>query len=282
MEYSERVVMKFGGAALRDLAHLKKSCDIIESKAKAGVEVIIVASAMGKTTDFLLSQAKEIMKNPPKRELDMLLSAGERMSMALVSMELEARGLRAQSFTGSQAGVITTDCHLDAKILDVKPFRIIESLQKGIIPVIAGFQGVSTHKEITTLGRGGSDTTAVALAIALKASVVEFYKDVPGVFTQDPKVNQNATCIEELDYEEAYKVIAAAEKKLIHPRAILLAQKNFIPLFVQSFEKENLPQNQNGSWIRNKLVQKSLKLIFESDEELCSNYSLNLTHSYPG
>ncbi len=269
------IVMKFGGAALQDIAHLKRSCDIIEKRAQTGSKLVVIVSAMGKTTDYLLNLASEVSSAAPKRELDMLLSAGERISMALVSMELQSRGLVAHSFTGSQAGIITDDCHSDAQIVDVKPFRILEDLQKGSIPIIAGFQGVSLSKEITTLGRGGSDTTACAMGVALKAGWVEFYKDVPGVFSNDPKVDPEAICYDELDYDQAFAIVQHSSKKLLHPRALIMAKKNKLPLFIQSFQKESLPQNRNGSWIKTTAPKHFLDPIYEVYDKECLNYSQN-------
>lgn len=272
-------VMKFGGAALQDIDHLKKSCDFIEQKAKMGIQVVVVASAMGDTTNYLLSLANQVTSNPQKRELDMLLSAGERMSMALLTMELQSRGILACSFTGSQAGIITNEDHTDAKIIAVKPFRIMECIEQKVIPVIAGFQGVSTKKEITTLGRGGSDTTAVAMAVALQAEVVEFYKDVPGVFSNDPKVDAQATLHAFLAYDEALEIIQRSKKKLLHERALVMAKKNGIPLFVQSFKKESLPQNLLGSWIKEKFDTHPTSFIYELEERVCSNFSQDMNQS---
>lgn len=272
------IVMKFGGAALQDLHHLKKSCDLIEKKIQLGFKVVVVVSAMGKTTDFFLNQAKQIHESPPTRELDMLLSAGERISMALVSMEMQSRGYSAFSFTGSQAGIITNQHHSDAKIINVTPYRIEECIQNNSLPILAGFQGVSVMKEITTLGRGGSDTTAVAIGAALKASVVEFYKDVPGVYSTDPKVDKNAVLYDDLSYDQAFKIIESSEKKLLHPRALHLAKLNQLPLFIQSFEKENLPQNRLGSWIREKFRNPISRPVYEGEKESCSNYSQNQTY----
>lgn len=193
---------------------------------------------MGKMTDDLLSLSSQIMAKPPKREQDMLISVGERISMSLLAMVLLRNGHDAISFTGSQAGIITCARHTDAKILNVKPKRVIPHLEAGKIVIIAGFQGVSSLGEVTTLGRGGSDTTAVALAIAFKADIVEFYKDVTGIYTSDPKTDSNAEYLPSLTYQEALLIIEKSKRKVIHPRAIKLALKNNIPLFVGSFEKE--------------------------------------------
>ena len=183
----EPVVMKFGGAALKDASAIERCCDWIATRYLESPYLLVVVSAMGQTTDSLLKLALEMNQNPPKRELDMLLSAGERISMALVAIGLEKRGIEAISFTGSQTGIVTTEEHSDAEIVEIKPFRILPHLEKKRVVIIAGFQGVSREKEITTLGRGGSDTTAVAMGVALNAKVVEFYKDVEGVYQEDPK-----------------------------------------------------------------------------------------------
>jgi aspartate kinase len=188
-------------------------------------------------------------------------------------MELQARGYSAFSFTGSQAGIITDNQHTDAKIINVTPYRIEECIQSNSLPIIAGFQGVSLTKEITTLGRGGSDTTAVAMGAALGASVVEFYKDVPGVYSNDPKVDKNAILHKDLSYDNALKIIESAEKKLLHPRALHLARLNQLPLFIQSFEKENLPQNRLGSWIREMFRNSISQPVYEVEKESCSSYS---------
>lgn len=232
------VILKFGGAALRDLGQFQKVADIIVRKKDLYDGVIVVVSAMGKMTDELLGLARQISENPPKREQDMLISVGERISMTLLAMVLSQRGYQAISFTGSQAGIITCGRHSDARVLDVKPKRILPHLNAGKIVIVAGFQGVSEQGEITTLGRGGSDTTAVALAIALKSELVEFYKDVDGIFTNDPKKDPLAERLSKLTYGEALAVIEKAERKVLHPRAVQLAAKNGIPLFIGSFEKE--------------------------------------------
>jgi len=228
----ESIVLKFGGAALRDLAQFQKVAAIIIEKKTIYDRIVVVVSAMGTMTDELLAMAHQIMVDPPKREQDMLISVGERISMALLAMALFKEGYQAISFTGSQAGIITSTEHSDARVLEVKPKRILSHLERGEIVIVAGFQGVSFDGEITTLGRGGSDTTAVALAVALKAERVEFYKDVKGIFTKDPKKEPLAKHIAELDYEEALEVIGRSERKVIHPRAVELAAKNGVPLFL--------------------------------------------------
>ncbi len=232
------IVLKFGGAALKDIEHLERVADIIAEKKRNYLNVIVVASAMGKTTDELLALARSVHGTPPPREQDMLISVGERISMSLLAIALHKRGLQARSFTGSQAGIITTDEHSDAKILDVRPRRLLPFLEKGEVIIVAGFQGVSSQGEITTLGRGGSDTSAVALGIALKAAKVEFYKDVKGIFSKDPKVDPNATLYTTLDYQEVLELIDGEKVKVLHPRAIRLAEKNQLPLHVLTFHRD--------------------------------------------
>jgi aspartate kinase len=244
------VILKFGGASLRDLEQFQKVADIIERKKKYYDQVVVVVSAMGTMTDELLGLAKQISENPPKRELDMLVSVGERISMTLLAMVLSERSLPAISFTGSQAGIITCGRHSDARVLDVKPKRILPHLEAGTVVVVAGFQGVSESGEVTTLGRGGSDTTAVALGAALNAEIIEFYKDVKGIFSNDPKKDYHAEYLPELTYEEALCVVEKSERKVLHPRAIELAKINRIPLFVGSFEKEG-----SGTLIRKKFEE---------------------------
>ena len=225
-------ILKFGGAAFASSKDFIHVAEIIQSWDEP---VVVVVSAMYGVTDELLAMAREISSQPPKRELDMFVSVGERMSMSLLAMALAGDGV---SFTGSQSGIITTTDHTDAHIVDVRPYRIEEVLRAGKIPIIAGFQGVSLEKEVTTLGRGGSDTTAVALGIALNATGVTFYKDVGAIYTADPKQDTNAKSISQLSYNQALK-ICQSEKCVLHPRCISLAKKNGLPLEVRSFKRCN-------------------------------------------
>lgn len=257
----KKIVLKFGGAALGELVQFQKVADIIEQKRSLYDQVVVVVSAMGKMTDELISLAYQISKNPPKREQDMLISVGERISMTLLAMVLEERGHHAISFTGSQAGIITCGRHTDARVIDVKPRRMIPYLNEGRIVIVAGFQGVSEFGEVTTLGRGGSDTTAVALAVALGAPRVEFYKDVKGVFTEDPKKSLDAKYLSKLNYAEAIEIIEKGERKLLHPRAIILAERNEVILFVGSFQEEG-----EGSLIENEKKQEIVKPMYEVSE----------------
>lgn len=228
------VVMKFGGAAVATPQQFAKIAKIIEQRSRES-QVVAVVSAMGNTTDQLLALAKEVHSEPPLREQDMLITVGERISIALLAMALNLQGKEGISFTGSQSGIITTADHSNAKILNVKPHRILSALEKGKVAIVAGFQGVSSEGEITTLGRGGSDTTAVALGIALNAECVEFYKDVQGVYSQDPKLCPTAKLYSSLSYEEALEILGQGSG-VLHNRAVLLAQKNSTRLHVRSFE----------------------------------------------
>ena len=228
------LVMKFGGASVANAKHFLKIADIILERSEKHPEMVVVVSAMGNTTDQLLALAKEVHPDPPRREVDMLISVGERISIALLAMALSLKGKEAVSFTGSQSGIITCDHHTEAQIIDVRPHRLLPVLSRGQIAIVAGFQGVSAKGEITTLGRGGSDTTAVALAVALGAFEVEFYKDVPGIFTADPKKNPTAEPLASLSYGEALQ-IAKQGAKVLHPRSIALAEKNGVRLSVLSF-----------------------------------------------
>jgi aspartate kinase len=239
------LVMKFGGAAVASADCFARIADLILERKKDFSRIAVVVSAMGNTTDQLISLAKQVNPNPPQREYDMLLTTGERISIALLAMALAHKSQEAFSFTGSQSGIITCGRHTEASIIDVRPHRLLPVLEEGKIAIVAGFQGVSRLGEITTLGRGGSDTSAVALGVALGASRVEFYKDVPGICSEDPKVNAEATLYPRLSYEEALKIVLAGAK-VLHARGIQLASKNELPLHVRSF-KENQPPE--GTWI---------------------------------
>lgn len=234
MAPSSTCILKFGGAALATTDLIDTIAGIIQQKASEVQHIGIVVSAMGKTTDQLLSMAHEINPTPPKREVDMLISVGERISMALLAMALSKRGLNALSFTGSQSGILTSHEHSNAKIVDVKPKRIQNAFDHGAIAIIAGFQGVSTLGEITTLGRGGSDTTAVALAVALNASHVEFYKDVPGIFSEDPKKSTSAIPLSHATYDQVLEILTLGGR-ILHSRAVEMAKKNKMPLKIRSF-----------------------------------------------
>ncbi len=218
------IVQKYGGSSVADLERLGRVADKVLETHREGHRVVVVVSAMGKTTDGLLAQARQIDPEPPRRELDMLVSTGERVSMALLSIAIQKRGVEAISFTGSQAGIITTDRHFDARIVAVKPQRVLEELDKNKVVIVAGYQGVSEKREITTLGRGGSDTTAVALAAALNAERCEIYSDVDGVYTADPRVVPDAAHIPELDYE-TLQTMAECGAKVLNAQAVEWAKR---------------------------------------------------------
>ncbi len=228
------VVQKYGGSSLADASAIKRVARRITEAKKAGNDVVVAVSAMGDSTDELLELAEGVSPLPPARELDMLLTAGERISMALVAMAISDLGFTARSFTGSQAGVITDSVHGKAKIIDVTPGRISAAIADGHIVIVAGFQGVSQDtKEITTLGRGGTDTTAVALAAALNADVCEIYTDVDGVFTADPRIVPTARKLDKVTYEEMLE-LAACGAKILHLRCVEYARRYDIPIHVRS------------------------------------------------
>jgi aspartate kinase len=228
------VVQKYGGSSVADAAAIKRVAQRIVETKRAGHDVVVAVSAMGDTTDELLDLAAQVSPLPPARELDMLLTAGERISMALVAMAISDLGFTARSFTGSQAGVITDSVHGKAKIIDVTPGRISAAVEEGHIVIVAGFQGVSQDtKEITTLGRGGTDTTAVALAAALGADVCEIYTDVDGVFSADPRIVPRARKLDRVTYEEMLEM-AASGSKVLHLRCVEYARRFDIPIHVRS------------------------------------------------
>ena len=233
------VVRKYGGSSLADIPRLREVARDLRRSREAGQRLVVVVSAMGKHTDELTALARQANPEPPRRELDMLLTVGERLSMSLLCMALAAENVPAVSFTGSQAGIITDTSHTDARILAVKPIRLPAALDAGQVVVVAGFQGVSGEtKEITTLGRGGSDTTAVALAHALGAERCEILKDVPGVMSADPKRVPAARRLEKVDYQ-AMQQIANAGCGVVHPRAVNYASRHGVLLYVgSSFSSE--------------------------------------------
>jgi aspartate kinase len=238
------VVQKYGGSSLADAESIKRVARRIVETRKNGNDVCVVVSAMGDTTDELLDLAEEVSPLPPAREMDMLLTAGERISMALVAMAIANLGHTARSFTGSQAGVITDSAHGKARIIDVTPGRITSALGDGHIVIVAGFQGVSQDsKEITTLGRGGSDTTAVALAAALDADVCEIYSDVDGVFTADPRIVPTARKVDRITNEEMLEM-AASGAKILHLRCVEYARRFNMPIHVRSSFSQR-----EGTWI---------------------------------
>ena len=238
------IVQKYGGSSVADAEGMKRVANRIVAAKRDGNQVVVVVSAMGDTTDELIDLAKQIPPIPSGRELDMLLTAGERISMALLAMAITNLGHEARSFTGSQAGVITTSAHGRARIIDVTPGRIQEALAEGAIAIVAGFQGISQDtKDVTTLGRGGSDTTAVALAAALEADVCEIYTDVDGVFSADPRVVPAARKLKTVTYEEMLE-LAASGAKVLHLRCVEYARRYDLPIHVRSSFTTN-----EGTWV---------------------------------
>jgi aspartate kinase len=247
------VVQKFGGTSLADVARIEAVADRIESTRKEGHDLVVVVSAMGQTTDELVDLATELSTDPSPREMDMLLSAGERISMALVSIALNSRGIPAVSFTGSQAGILTDSSHGSAKILDIKGTRVRDSLAQGKVVIVAGFQGVDPEsKEITTLGRGGSDATAVALAAALGADSVEIFTDVDGVYTADPRIVPEAGKLEEVPFDEMLELSAAGAGVLMS-RAVEFGRRFDIPIHVRSSFHDG-----EGTWVRESPMEQAI------------------------
>jgi aspartate kinase len=228
------VVQKYGGSSVSDAVSVKRVARRIVETKNEGNDVVVIVSAMGDTTDELIDLAEQVSPNPPGRELDMLLTAGERISMAVLAMAIHDLGVEARSYTGSQAGLITDSSHGRARIIDVTPGRIQAALADGAIPIVAGFQGVAQDtKDITTLGRGGSDTTAVALAAALNADVCEIYTDVDGVFSADPRIAPKARQVPRITYEEMLE-LAANGAKILHLRCVEYARRFDLPIHVRS------------------------------------------------
>ena len=227
------VVQKYGGSSVADVTRIKQVADRVMRTKREGHDVCVVVSAMGDTTDDLLGLAKQVSASPDRRELDMLLTAGERISMALLSMAIRELGGDAISFTGSQSGIITNDRHVDARIIEVRPVRVQDELANGRIVVIAGYQGVSYRREVTTLGRGGSDTTAVAMAAALGAEYCEICSDVDGVYTADPRVVPEAKRIATLSYEETQE-LAESGAKVLNAQAVEFAKDKGIAIFARA------------------------------------------------
>src|SRR2546426_5390990 len=227
------VVQKYGGSSVADVTRMRQVAERVVRTRRSGHDVVVVVSAMGDTTDELLALAKQVSANPERRELDMLLSAGERIAMALLSIAIRELGEEAISFTGSQSGIITTDRHVDARIIEVRPFRVQDELARGRIVVIAGYQGVSYKKEVTTLVRGGSDTTAVAMAAALDAEHCEICSDVDGVYTADPRVVSTAQRIGTLSYEETQE-LAESGAKVLNAQAVEFAKEKGIAIYARA------------------------------------------------
>jgi len=238
------IVQKYGGSSVADAEGIKRVAARITATKRAGQQVVVVVSAMGDTTDELIELANQVSPMPNPRELDMLLTAGERISMAVLAMAIGNLGFEARSFTGSQAGIITTSAHGRARVIDVTPGRIQEALKDGAIAIVAGFQGISQDtKDVTTLGRGGSDTTAVALAAALEADVCEIYTDVDGVFTADPRIVPTAKKLKSVTYDEMLE-LAASGAKVLHLRCVEYARRYDLPIHVRSSFS-----NLEGTWV---------------------------------
>jgi aspartate kinase len=241
------IVQKYGGSSVANADRIKRVAERIVLARKSGDDVVVVVSAMGDTTDELLDLAHRVSPLPPGRELDMLLTSGERISMALLAMAIHNLGYEARSYTGSQAGVITTSSHGRARIIDVTPGRLRTALDEGAIAIVAGFQGVAQDtKDITTLGRGGSDTTAVALAAALRADVCEIYTDVDGIFSADPRIVPKARHIGQITYEEMLE-LAACGAKVLHLRSVEYARRAGLPIHVRSSYSTNSGTMVTGS-----------------------------------
>ena len=238
------IVQKYGGTSVGDAPRIQRVAERVVATRQAGNQVVVVVSAMGDTTDDLVALARQVTPDPPPRELDMLLTAGERISMALLAMAIADLGVTAKSFTGSQAGIITDTLHGKARILDVRAGRISEALGDGHVVIVAGFQGVSTTRDVTTLGRGGSDTTAVALAAALGAATCEIYTDVDGVYTADPRLVPQARKLHAVSYEEMLE-LAACGARVLMLRSVEYARRHGIVLHVRS-SFTNAP----GTWVR--------------------------------
>jgi aspartate kinase len=238
------IVQKYGGTSVADVDRIRRVAERVREAKETGHEVVVVVSAMGHSTDELLAMANELTPLPQARELDLLLTAGERIAMSLLSIALNAMGVPAVSYTGSQAGIITDTQHGKAKIIDVRPGRVMESLEAGSVVIVAGFQGVSTAANVTTLGRGGSDTTAVALAAAVGAEFCEIYTDVPGVFTADPRIEPSARMLHAVSYEEMLE-LAASGAKVLQLRAVEYARRSGVLLHVRSSFSD-----EDGTWVR--------------------------------
>lgn len=238
------VVQKFGGTSLADANRIKHVAERVVAVHRADDQVVVVVSAMGQATDDLLTLATEVSSRPHPREMDMLLTAGERISMALLAMAIEDLGVPAVSFTGSQAGILTTSHHGEAQIVDVTPIRVSDALDDGKVVIVAGFQGVSPDsKDVTTLGRGGSDTTAVALAAALDADHCEIYTDVDGVFTADPRIVPSARKIDEVGFDQMYEY-AIAGAGVLMPGSVDFGRRHGVPLHVRSSYHDD-----PGTWV---------------------------------
>lgn len=270
------IVQKYGGATLADPKKIQQVASRIARLSKSGTSVVVVVSAMGSTTNQLIALANQVSKKPNRRELDMLLSTGERVSQALLSMALHDLGINAISFTGSQAGILTDESHVSAQIKDVKAFRVSESLDAGKVVVLAGFQGVSpVTKEITTLGRGGSDTTAVAIASYLKANQCEILKDVDAVLTCDPKISKKAKPLRQLHYKHLLEMTYWGAK-VLHYRSVELAMSAKVPLYIGP----SANQKASGTWVKeeNQIMFETQKILAINSHEQVLTLKIESSH----
>ncbi len=234
------IVQKYGGSSVADIERIRRVAEHVVRTKEAGNQVVVVVSAMGKTTDELLALARQVTPEPAGRELDMLLTVGERITMSLLSMAIHERGHEAISFTGSQSGIVTSDSHLNARIVEVRPYRIQDELERGRIVIVAGYQGTSYKKEVTTLGRGGSDTTAIALAAALKAEAAEIYSDVDGVYTADPRVVPDARRLDEISMDEMM-TLSKAGARVLAAEALDNAPPHGVALYAKASHSPESP-----------------------------------------
>ena len=247
------VVQKYGGTSVGDASRIRAVAGRVAERRRSGDSVVVIVSAMGHTTDELIRLSSEISPHHHPREMDMLLTAGERIAMALLAMAIRDEGVEAMSLTGSQAGILTDTSHGHAKIRDIKAFRVVEGLEAGKVVIVAGFQGVSPDtKEITTLGRGGSDATAVAMAAALKADVCEIYTDVDGVFTSDPQVVPDARKLDEVSFDEMLE-LAGAGARVLMPRSVEFGKRFNIPIHVRSSFHDR-----PGTWVKEKVMEQAI------------------------
>ena len=270
------VVQKYGGSSVANVERIKRVAGrIIEAK-ENGKRVVVVVSAMGDTTDDLITLAKKINPTPPSREMDMLLSTGEQVSISLLAMAIQAMGHDVVSLTGAQCGILTSSVHKRARINDIKTNRIEKELNAGKIVIVAGFQGINENRDITTLGRGGSDTSAVALAAALKAELCEIYTDVDGVYTADPRVVEDASKIDEISYQEVLE-LASTGAKVLHPRSVEMAERFKVPLVVRSSYNHN-----EGTIIKEEVIMEKVLVRGIALDENIAKISIFEVPDQPG
>ena len=273
-----KLVQKFGGTSVADVNRIRKAAQIVVDTANLGHEVLTVVSAMGDTTDSLLTLAKKVTPNPSARELDMLLTTGEQQSVALMAMAIQELGIQARAFTGGQAGIITENKHGSAKIQEIQSTALEASMSRGEIPVVAGFQGVSPNQELTTLGRGGSDTTAVAVATAISADRCDIYTDVNGVYTSDPRLVSRASKLENISYDEMFEM-ASTGAKVINSRAVSLAKESQMPVRIRSTfwpdDKGTLITDLSGA------LEYSVSGITCDLNQVWFNWQMSITNDHP-